>query len=230
MSAEHRPDFPCGVRTRLREWPASTRPAPLAGAQGEGDTVPFPSASDAAEARFRRDLLAGIRDVAGSGLVTDPHDLAPLPEGSDAGEGRLCDRCGIACCGVQRPSDHGWDVRACTHTSLTHADCGGRWVPAPAVLPAHAKRRPRPVDPDPGQWATEDLTAELRARAARWKAVATRWRAVAEAEFDECDRRRQRIVDLEDALREIRGHVRAETGGLLDVYELPEAVRRALRD
>jgi hypothetical protein len=93
MSAEHRPDFPCGVRTRLREWPASTRPAPLAGAQGKGATVPFPSASDAAEARFRRDLLAGIRDVAGSGLVTDPHDLAPLPEGSDAGEGE-CDWCG----------------------------------------------------------------------------------------------------------------------------------------
>jgi hypothetical protein len=90
VSAEHRPDFPCVVRTRLREWPASPRPAPLADDGVPGGTQPFPSASDAAEARFRRDLLAGIRDVAGSGLVTDPHDPDP---GQWASEGE-CDWCG----------------------------------------------------------------------------------------------------------------------------------------
>jgi hypothetical protein len=65
MSAEHRPDFPCGVRTRLREWPQDAQEARRS---TEGSVR---------EARFRRDLLAGIRDVAGSGLVTDPHDPDP---------------------------------------------------------------------------------------------------------------------------------------------------------
>jgi hypothetical protein len=151
VSAEHRPDFPCGVRTRLREWPQDAQEARrgaeegegVPGAGGAGDRKPEgqqercgvdagdwpedfehengryfcrciecgggfighkrrvvcklcatlagpdPGCRETRtpegrhegecirEARFRRDLLAGIRDVAGSGLVTDPHDPDP---------------------------------------------------------------------------------------------------------------------------------------------------------
>jgi hypothetical protein len=127
--------------------------------------------------------------------------LATPPEPSAEAQGRVCTRCGIACCGRQRPSDKCWDVYACSHTTETHDECGGAWQIAPVVLSAPLAQ-PAPA----GEGLVEMEAAYAAADGDPNLLSATvEFQGVARDALDALTRAEARADRYAEALREIAG-------------------------
>lgn len=72
--------------------------------------------------------------------TTDERERPAEPETPTMG--RVCNRCGTVCCGKAR-RDGSWEVHPCGHSSATHHDCGGEWIPTEPNVPTPAAPSPR---------------------------------------------------------------------------------------